>query len=330
MNVCILGTSNGIISDGYVKAIKKCSDFSSINNLSLGASSCAFFPYRLNEIDWENTDLIFVESLVNDAASARAGAFDFTDIRLYYEDLIYQCFMHEVQLVCIVLPGRTKDAYYDSCIALLRDVLIEYNVTIWDIEKNIESHCLANQIGYMDLYRDAAHPHSWFLYEVSAGLLSKEFKPTVPSFKKDEFEQIKFISITDPNFTFELDDLDFKVINTSLLSAETKVIPKNICLEFKLNVEFLLHAFVLNSNNTNCVAEINGVKTIKKSFAFELKENNDKIIVSPLFDSVSSLNKKINLKVINDSDFSQKSYQANSPLIFESKLELVGLIYKKS
>jgi hypothetical protein len=326
MNACILGTSNGIIADGYVKAIKNSELFSSVNNLSLGASSCAFFPYRLQEINWDKTNVIFVESLVNDAASARALAFNYLDIQLYYKDLIFQCKKHDVKVVSILLPGRTKDVYYDSCLATLREFLIEYQVEFWDIEKDILSYCDKINIDYMELYRDAAHPHSWFIYGVAERYLSQglNFNPT--HFNVPKYDQLLFTSINNDEFLFENRQVISKSIKTTLLSAESKVFSNNCSLKFECEFEFSLCAIVLNSNNTNCTLEIKGEKTLKKSLSFEIKENDDKLIVAPLLESVKSQNREINFTVTNDSEFSQKSYQANSTLISDPKLELVGFI----
>jgi hypothetical protein len=329
MNACILGTSNGIITDGYVKAIKKSQHFSKVTNLSLGASSCAFFPYRLHNIDWETTDVLFAESLVNDAASARAGGFQLSEVKNYYEDLIYKCAKNNVRLVCILLPGRTKDLHYDVGLKTLRNVLIGHGVSYWDIEKDIESYSQANQISCAELYRDAAHPHSWFIYDVASKYLSNNFAPIVPTFKPIDFEEFRFVSVQSDSCILAREQLQSKVIKTSLLSAVTQILTKNVSFNFQLNSDFRLYALVLNSSNTNCVLKIMSKTCFHKLLSFELKENDNKLIVSPMVETVKSFNQNITFTITNEENrVSEKSYQAKAPLVDEFKLELVGLIYK--
>ena len=73
MKLAIFGTSNGIISDGYLAALKAVQGVETIINLSLGASPIDFFAYRFANVSANAADFAILESAVNDALSPGEG-----------------------------------------------------------------------------------------------------------------------------------------------------------------------------------------------------------------------------------------------------------------
>ena len=221
MNAAILGTSNGIISDGYIKAIKESSLFINVKNLSVGASSCAFFPFRLRTIEWDKVDIIFVESLVNDAASLRAKAFDNSHINQYYSDLFSRCNENNVVLVGMLLPGRTRDKYSEEAFNILKNFYDENDVYYLNFDDALNSYAESNQTTVFDLYRDAAHLESTVINDICKGLIEHDFKPDELKLGKSKSKSENFTFININEMIFDKKTCFDKEILISLWSVNT-------------------------------------------------------------------------------------------------------------
>ena len=339
-SAAILGTSNGIIHDGYPSAIKQSCLFRGITNYSVGASPCSFLPYRLSACDFSSADVIFVESLVNDAGAMRAGAFDGQDIFPCYEALFEVCARRGVRIVGILLPGLVRDQSFEEAYGILKSALETRQIEYWDGVKHIDEYAAAKGLQLKDVYRDPAHLKS----EIIAGLFScylqelrlDRIKPPAPAAAGDG-DHLEFVDITPDASSTLMVALPArarsKEISTSLLKASGMVLEHPFKLELLGDADFELHALVLNSNNTNCIVHCTGESSGLKSLTFRLVEGNDKVIITPFIGKPKSEHRRLlieSVATVADGQRCEKSYQASEALAEVPRMEILGFVVRKA
>lgn len=329
MRACVLGTSNGIIADGYLAAITESSLFSSVINASIGASSCAFFPYRLDAIDTDTIDVIFVESLVNDAASARARAFNLDQIEMYYSYLFALSAKKKIAVICIVLPGRTQDEFSEEALKNQLRVMNRNNVQLWNLNEDISTYAAMENTSVFSLYRDAAHLDSSVIRNICHSRLQSQTFLSKNYVGQDwKFKYIPLASIARDTGALKLASLN--EIETKLVRAQGIFIKDrlSIDLEFGLPSDNLrLVSLVLNSNRTNCYLILDGLQRISKRLTFDLVDNNNKIIVSPLTQPLEIADDRIKLAFSEETvSNTEESYQAKAQGRSTPQIEIVGFV----
>jgi len=333
MKATVIGTSNGIISDGYIKAFRDSGLYTSIKNLSVGASSCCFLPYRTNEIDWNEVDVIFVESMVNDAASIRANAFDSSHIKSYYYDLINKCSLNKVLLVGLLLPGRTNDKHTDEVSDILVEIFDSFHIPFLDFGQALTVYSKVIKTDVFDLYRDAAHLKSEVIYHLCSEMLKENLSYALPKLTDKALDEFQYINLKDLSFA-KSESIEIKHITNSLLTIETTVFGGAI--DFTINFPFSafwIYGLVLNSNNTHGQLTIKGQNSNIKNLCFELLASNDKIIVTPLKEVVFVEDHSVCLSLEKFSKenekVGEKAYQGKIINYDLSCLEIAGFIVKR-
>jgi len=333
----IFGTSNGIIHDGYPSSLKQSGLFEKIANYSVGASPCAFLPYRLHALGASDADVVFVESLVNDAGAMRAQSFSAEDIAIYYRDFLAACAARSLPVVGIFLPGKVRDAHFISAYETMKQVFRAHGVAYWDGVVAIDQYAADNGVPLEEMYRDPAHLKSEIISAMFSTYLqnlqlAEAQPPVVPP--PQEAPPLRFVPIEGcAKSGVRLScppGVQEKLISTSLLTARSKVFERSFRVELEGDSDFEVLSLVLNSNNTNCVVEASGEVELMKSLAFKLVDGDDKVIVTPFVVKPNSRNGRLAISFKEDSSGpAERSYQASAPLHPSPRIELVGFIVRE-
>ncbi|WP_346839855.1 hypothetical protein [Microbulbifer sp. SAOS-129_SWC] len=285
MKALVLGTSNGIIKDGYIGGLKSSGKFEKVVNVSLGASPNIFFFYRLFDVDLSSFDVVFLESCVNDAAAIRAGAYELQRVRDVYEAVIgyisNYCFP-----VGILLPGRTDDIHRSRVVESQRNIFESSGISYFDGEVELAQYAKKKSIEFGELYRDAAHVKS----EVINGLFSQWLN------RYDNFH-LPSVHATSSRYVFKSfsecaivrngsEKVNFppeNVIKTALVNDVSCSVfsESEVLIEVPIGMKALA-GIVINSSLTSAFILSPG-DSVRKDFRFKYDPQDSKVLVVPVY-----------------------------------------------
>lgn len=329
MKVAVVGTSNGIISASYTSAIKEYFGPKNVRNLSLGASAASFLPFRLTENVFQEYDLVFIETLVNDAASSRAGGFDSSDLKPLLSWVLEKGGESGCEVIGLLIPGRTQDRHLEECYQKARSVYLDYGVRCLDGLIELKKICEQTGKTYEELFVDAAHLDSQLCSELVYQFLS-EYELSVESnfqadLKRPEDNDFVFFSPVNKDTAKQ----SYHVKN-SLVDVEVYSYRENSEVLINFTEEFEIWAIVLDSSNTSCFMSIEGKEILNKEFLYLEDTKMNKIIVAPFVNKVRSSERKIRLKVSTAlAQKSEKTYQSKDTEARSGDLNIVGVIAKR-
>lgn len=121
LRACVVGTSNGVMRQGYASGIGKCDGIAGVDNYSIGFSSSALFAFREKEIDFARYDICFLDFSCNDASLFQDGFLDDSSIRTQVEYAIYSLLAKSCVPFLIIMPirkalpdgGAVRNVYVD-------------------------------------------------------------------------------------------------------------------------------------------------------------------------------------------------------------------------
>ena len=328
MRALILGTSNGIIQQGYPKAVKESPFFDVVDNVSLGASSSLFFAYRLDGVNLKEYDVLIIESAVNDAASIRANSFRLKMLQDCYEHLFAKAKEFQIKVISLGIPGRTLDAHTFDVFDELTQIHEKFEIPFWNGLDCFLNYCSHERDVYNSLFKDAAHPEYDFIYsQIIDYLKDIELDDSfIPSTSNTHFEYYEIQRVLN-----NLDDINFDLVDykNSLVDVTILNISSFQKAELSLPQGSKLVGLVLNSSGTSCCLQFVGKNKVRKKLNFAYDPLDTKIIVTPLVHACSVNDTKIEFFATDTIEDAERSYFANSASDLEGKLSIVGLIVEK-
>ena len=329
MRALILGTSNGIIQQGYPKAIKESPFFDVVENISLGASSSLFFAYRLDGLNLKEYDVLIIESAVNDAASIRANSFRVKMLHNCYEHLFAIAKNFQIKVISIGIPGKTLDAHTFDVFDELTQIHDKFGIPFWNGLDSFLDYCANERDVYNSLFKDAAHPEYDFIYSQIADYLKcieldDSFIPRIGTMHFEYYDIQRVLN--------NLDDINFDLVDykNSLVDVTILNISSFQKAELSLPHGSKLVGIVLNSSGTSCCLQFVGKNKVRKKLNFAYDPLDTKIIVTPLVNACHVNDSKIDFFATDAIEDAERSYFANSAADLEGKLSIVGLIVETS
>lgn len=102
----IIGTSNAISSRGYTSSLAEISGIEIIANASLGSSTSAVLPYRLQLLEDLNIDVLLIDTCVNEHAALGAGLLNLDLSAHFFKSTIAWCDERSIKPLLLVMPNR--------------------------------------------------------------------------------------------------------------------------------------------------------------------------------------------------------------------------------
>lgn len=243
LNISILGASNSILKNGYVprvqEALKALGVECSIENFSVGATSCLRGMVPLLAGDIPRSDVIILEYSITDMPYL-------TEVgesvwRASYEGLVRTAALThpESHIVCLIL-GRSQEKFFarqDIMRKNIHDIASKYNVSVVDFDAELRS-LLPDVEEFEMCYKDMAHYQPPLPTSLCAASIAKEIyrrlgsSAVVDTTTANVFDEAKVIKFPE-NFgqykeikTFENSRL--KVITLRLRLGESIELPAGI------------------------------------------------------------------------------------------------------
>lgn len=243
MNICIIGTSNSIISNGYTLGIQK---FPSINNLeknSIGASPSIIIPYFASKIDFTSYDWLVIDTAINDRNYYIYKSIEAKQIREFLEYGIYRAIEKNCIPLLLLMPSRKAFNKETISGSLYHKIAKEYNVPIVDGFEFTRQYASQNNISIHNCFKDDFHlkPEIAFeLGQVTANFMTS-YKGNMPnSPKKSEFRVCRLAEISRA----------FMTRRNSLIQREFAVIDDGMELEIKVKPGEKVYGLTYNCANS--------------------------------------------------------------------------------
>lgn len=173
MKLCILGTSNAVLDNGYPHHLRHHKAIQLLESYSIGMSSSHAFAYWKCQIDFSRFDYCIVDYCVNDTT--------FFDSRFqscdHVESCLSECITHLLSKGCIpllfILPLRVS--YNEDILGIYIRLAHRYGIPYFDGYAYLR-RCLSKGIDTDTLFEDGFHLHRHISGELAAALVDFALK----------------------------------------------------------------------------------------------------------------------------------------------------------
>jgi hypothetical protein len=261
-SVCLLGTSNGVIKNGYADYFRHSPALSRFDNYSLGASTSAFAFYRAARIDFSHYEFCILDLCVNDGRWMDSGHVEPESWTQAVMDLCRLVLAAGCLPVLLILPSPNLLARPPEIQARARDVARRLNLPFFD-GYDLLRHAMAARpdTGADGFFRDPVHIHEWFGQQISR--LIVESLPRLRSQRQPAGrgiqESIARHSLIDLTAQFAGETM---TRGTSLLREKFALLtPQDGAVRFQVPPASRAIALCLDQKSSHGIAEVQGRQT---------------------------------------------------------------------
>jgi hypothetical protein len=172
-SLCLLGTSNGVIKNGYSSYFSVSENVKVFENHSIGACTSSFVFYNLSKINVQNYDFCILDLCVNDGLWMKANHVDPN----HWVDVITEACCRILSSGCLpiilILPAPELMSYSDNIVLLIKRVCRDLNIPFFDcyeVVKKIQevgSGVGGSDSNFLNLFKDSIHIRDDFGVEIS-------------------------------------------------------------------------------------------------------------------------------------------------------------------
>jgi len=267
LRVLILGSSNGFFKPGYVQAIADHPTISEVVNISLGASPAVMAPYRMNGIDLASFDYLFVETLINDAASISNGTYWREALADVLRWIVHEAARANTVPVGLLLPGDFSHQAMEGVAEIHKAAFGGRVLDMLPILRRTADPITS-------LMHDASHVHPNFSYHATKAFLDHLTSFDIPEVGGESAIRYSYISASGPRPV---------VISTSVVSDVAYRYDEGQSFAIPVASGQSAIALIFNQSNTRTVLKVAGDNTILKDIRFDVDApGGAKLIVSAM------------------------------------------------
>ena len=301
LRICVLGTSNAIFSDGYVKALRQHPLVSEVKNLSLGGSSSNAFSYFASKIDFSKFDYCIVDYCVNDATLFNSGFQNLSNVKDSLIEIILTIRETGCEPLFLMLPLKTL-ANAKPITDLYRKILSDYEVEYIDCYVEIERIASKQGCSSADLFDDPFHLKRNIASNLTIKLLenahtrqrSNSFNRAFEQcFVQNFYENRQVLSASFPTTTR----------GTSLIQANLVDLNSGSSFDIFAESNSALVGLALDLANSRCVLSISGKESFRLSLtSFNFVGDRKSLILTvwPLPFAIRPINNIVRFNVLDD------------------------------
>lgn len=172
-SLCLLGTSNGVIKNGYSSYFSVSENVKIFDNYSIGACTSSFVFYNLSKVNVQNYDFCILDLCVNDGLWMKADHVDPN----HWLDVITEACCRILSSGCLpiilILPTPGLMSYSNNIVRLIKRVCNDLNIPFFDcyeIIKRIQevrADAGGGDSDFLNLFKDSIHIRDDFGVEIS-------------------------------------------------------------------------------------------------------------------------------------------------------------------
>ncbi len=157
MRTLVFGTSNSILKNSYVDALRAHAGISRLDRIGPGGSSSIMLPYVGADVVFDDYDYVVLDTSINDGAFLGWGLVQPDEVR---QNIIWTCHT-ALQAGCVPLflcmPNRTHLEAEDPALAIYRDIAREFQFALIDGYAFARATAAADGVPMADLFTDDLH-----------------------------------------------------------------------------------------------------------------------------------------------------------------------------
>ena len=300
-DICVLGTSNALIHDGYVAQLSEEKAVRSLINLSIGGSSSNLFTYRRPDIAGRRFDAVIVDFCVNDTSLYYAGLQNPLNIEQSLEEIICGLSSQGGIPVIFILPML----YYGNNPVpdIYRDVAKRFQVPVFDGYKAAKTISVATGLAYGELFEDPLHlkrPLSRCLASWMIGAFDTYRRSLArPIPRQHDIATTRYVAINQVSRT----PLPRVERSTSLIREIFSEIDDETAVDVELPEDRSIVAIVADFANSAGILCLSGSDCLRICLSsFELVAGGDGLVVKvwPLPRPVFPIQGSVRLNVVSD------------------------------
>lgn len=132
MKCAVIGTSNSLMKQNYLLALRKISHIAAFDNFSVGGSPNILLPYVLSQHDLSSYGLALLETSVNDVWLIRSGAISQDRVARYLIDAVVYLKERGIRPVILILPVNSEVPEIALLRQMLRQIAAEQKIPLLD------------------------------------------------------------------------------------------------------------------------------------------------------------------------------------------------------
>jgi hypothetical protein len=163
INVCILGTSNSVMKDGYVVGLLKDNAINIHKNISVGSSQAAIVPYCLSKHSLADCDVVVLDLLVNEQRALWLHDYDISLSSQIFDYFLSVCSSAKVLPIVLLMPELTgyqsqiKNEKFQKMRKHYIDLCSQRSIPYYDGYAHTEHLSESLKIPFAKLFKDLSH-----------------------------------------------------------------------------------------------------------------------------------------------------------------------------
>jgi hypothetical protein len=156
-NICLIGTSNGVFEDGYVRVFRTSKDIGNFSKNCLGFSSSALFSVMARRVDFTAFDICVLDFAPNDGAMNAAGTALASVIKSTMSDAVRTILQAGCLPAILILPVRSiLQSSKNDVRRIYLEIAEEYAIPVFDGYRYLENRRLQG-VDVRSLFKDDMH-----------------------------------------------------------------------------------------------------------------------------------------------------------------------------
>lgn len=326
MKIVVIGTSNSVKKNGWLKSFILSRSQDTVINLSIGANCSLLGITRMlqEEKVVASSDLILFDFAVNDSFLVSAKALTNEQVEEYLSAAIAHTAFLNKHALLVVFPSRweTEQQSITKNTQIYLDVSRRYGISIFN--GNVIAKALYERGIPLDIiFEDGSH-----LSDPIAQIIGIQLSRCVdeamcqPLLNSDPIPY-RYLSV------HQIPEMEVNRIENSLLSLDVAMLDarkKEICIQLGKNEK--LHALVVNSGSMGGMLEItNGKRTVVKDLYDKFSYQRPiRIAIVTLLEPMEDPGYGICLRIQHDSVVSTEKTGHEGPKTNARKVEFAGFI----
>ena len=331
LRICVIGTSNAILKDGYITAIQAHPNVERLDNFSLGGSCSQAFAYHKRIIDFSKYDICLLDFCVNDTTMYSSGLQSAQDVEPVIAEAICTVRQSGCLPVLFMLPLRYLAN--GTIPKIYRDIAQKYRLSCFDGYEAIQMLLERDpSINRGSLFEDDFHINRWIARELALWLVDAVLSLT-PIETTDSYiyttprhEYLDVISCFGSGF-------DISQRSTSLLTEDLRDMFSGEAHDIYLDNSAEIIGLIFDSANTMGILGLSGSHSLRvdlATFAFRGDGTSLILAVWPLPTPVKPINNVVRFNILYDvaCDISLKHPIADERRHMRPRVGFCGLIIR--
>ena len=266
ISVRIVGTSNGVLANGYAGLLSKMPRVKVVQNLSIGSSHSCLLPGVAEQFNDQHADVCILDLAVNEQRALSRKLYNFDVTVDLFDYFLGVCEKHNMIPVVLLLPLLNEPNASTEAIRLWTKICTDHGVRFIDALELAAAEW--PNVDARTLWRDAAHPDLPFserlaleIYNASCAALAEQ--PFIGPYGNHRFMTYRDITGERTSRSTRLTSVDLVVLkegdqNTIDLGGPARIV-----------------GIGLNMAKTNGALEIEGDNKVIKSLSNAFYDSRD-------------------------------------------------------